>query len=181
MNSDCVCAKCCATLLPYFSVGKLEFSVLNHTFDSSIKNISYDKYFSSSKLSNCATGLCKKDFFLVHFNARSVPKNKYKSDEFLNDMKRLPDVIAYSETKLHADSVSNVHISKYKLLHTDSNACAGGVCLYIKDIIKFRLRNDLLLKIKHFEDLWLELECKRSNLIVVAVVYRHPNQDMLSF
>ena len=38
----------------------------------------------------------------------------------------------------------------------------------------------MLLKLKHCEDLWLELECKGSNLIV-AVVYRHPNRDMFSF
>ena len=73
-----------------------------------------------------------------------------------------------------------MHISYYKVLHTDSNTCADGVCLYIKDTIKFRLRNDLLLKLKHCEDLWLELEGKGSNLIV-AVIYCHPNQDMLSF
>ena len=180
MNSDCVCAKCHANLLLYFSVGKLEFIVFNHTFDSSIEDISYDEYFSFSKLSNCATQLCKKDVFLIHFNARSLPKNKRKIDEFLNNMKRQPDTIAISETKLHANSASNVHISNYKLLRADSNTCAGGVCLYIEDTIKFRLRNDLLLKLKHSEDLWLELECKGSNLIV-AVVYRQPNQDMLSF
>ena len=110
MNSDCVCAKCCAALLPYFSVGKLEFSVLNYTSDSSIKDISFDEYFTS-KLSNCATQMCKKDFFLVQFNAQSLPKNKYKVDEVLNDMKRLLDVIAILETKLHANGVSNVHIS----------------------------------------------------------------------
>ena len=42
-------------------------------------------------------------------------------------MKRLPDVIAISETKLHANSVLNVHISNYKLLHTDSDTCTGGI------------------------------------------------------
>ena len=82
--------------------------------------------------------------------------------------------------KLHTSSVSNVHIFNYKLLRTDSGTCAGGVCLNNKDSIKFRLCNDLLLKLKHCEDLLLELKSKGSNLIV-AVVYRHPNQDMLSF
>ena len=127
-------------------------------------------------LPNCV----RKAFFLVHFNARSQSNNNYKTDEFLNDMKRLPDVIAISESKLHANSVSNVHISNYKLLRTDSNTGAGGVCLYIKDTIKLRIRNDLLLKLKHCKDLWLEVKCKGSNLIV-AVVYRHQNQGMLSF
>ena len=95
-------------------------------------------------------------------------------------MKRLPDFKVISETKLHANSVLNVRISNYKLLLIDSNTCAGGVFLYITDTIKFHLRNDLLLKLKHFEDLWLEVKCKGSNLIG-AVVYRHPNQDILSF
>ena len=149
-----ICAKCCAALLPCFTVRKLKFSVLNHTFDLSTKDISYDEYFSSSILSNCVTQLCKKDFFLVYFNARNLPINKCKIDEFLNGMKRLPDVIAISETKLHANSALNVlHISDYELLRTDSNICAGGVCLYTEDTIKFRLCNDLLLKLKH---------CKRS-------------------
>ena len=73
-------------------------------------------------------------------------KTNAKLTNFFNDMKRLPDVIAISETKLHANSVSNVHISNYRLLRTDSNTCAGGVHLYINDTIKFRLRNDLLLR-----------------------------------
>ena len=95
-------------------------------------------------------------------------------------MERLPDAIAISETKLHANSVSNVHISNYKLLRTVSNTCAGGVCFCIKDTVKFRLRNNLFLKLKHCEDLRLEVKCKGSNLIV-AVVYRDPNQYKLSF
>ena len=90
-------------------------------------------------------------------------------------MKRLLDVIAISETKLHANSVSNVHISNYKLLRTDSNTCAGGVCLYVKDTIKFRLRNDFLLKLKHCEDPWLEVECKGS-ILIVAVVYSNKSR-----
>ena len=141
MNRPSVCAKCCAALLPYFSVGKLEFSVLNHNFDLSIKDISYDKYFFLSKLSKCTAILCKKDVFLVEFNALSLPKNKCKIDEFLNDVKRLPDVIAISETKLHSNSVLNMHIFDHKLLRIDSNTCAGRVCLLIIPFIPLLIRH----------------------------------------
>ena len=79
------------------SVEKLKFSVLNHTFDSSVKDISFDEYFSLFELSNCATKLSKKDFFLIHFNARSL-KHKSVIDKSLNDKKRQLDVIAVSET-----------------------------------------------------------------------------------
>ena len=50
----------------------------------------------------------------------------------------------------------------------------------IKDIFKFRVRNYLWLNLKHCQNLWLEVECEGSNL-TEAVVYRHPNQDLLSF
>ena len=39
---------------------------------------------------------------------------------------------------------------------------------------------DLLLNLDNCEDLWLEIECKESTFIL-AVIYRHPNQDLLSF
>ena len=63
-----------------------------------------------------------------------------------------------------------VDIFNYKLLRTDSNTCAGGVSFYIKDTIKFRIRKALLLKLKRCEDLWLEVECKGSNLIVAEYI-----------
>ena len=38
----------------------------------------------------------KNDFFLIHFNVRSLSENKDKIEECLNDMTRLPDAIAIS-------------------------------------------------------------------------------------
>ena len=38
-------------------------------------------------------------------------------------------------------------ISSYKLLRIDSNTCSGGVRPFIKNTIKFRLRDDLLLNL----------------------------------
>ena len=93
-------------------------------------------------------------------------------------MKRIPDVVAISETKLNSNTISNKNNSNYKFLHNDSAACAGGVRLYIKETIKFRLRNDLLLHLQDCEDLWLEIESKESNFIL-AVIYRHPKQKLL--
>ena len=94
-------------------------------------------------------------------------------------MKILLDVVAILKTKLLANSVSNVHISNYKLLRTDSTTCASGACFYTKNNIKFRLPNNLLLKLKDYEDLRLKIECKESNLIIA--VERHLYQEMLSF
>ena len=100
--------------------------------------------------------------------------------ELIDLMVTKPNVIAVSETKLNPNSVSNVNLSNYKFFRNDSPTNAGGVGLYINDAIKCCLRNDLFLNLDNCEDLWLEIECKNSTFIL-AVIYRHPNQDLPSF
>ena len=111
-NDDCVCVNCCAVRLHFFSVDKLEFKALA-SFNSTSDIIRYDEYFSMSKLSNLSLNLSKQDFFILHFNVRSLPKNINKLDEFLNDFQRMPDAIAISETKLNSDNFSgSIYFSK---------------------------------------------------------------------
>ena len=100
--------------------------------------------------------------------------------EFIDLMVTKPNVTVISETKLNPTSVSNVNLSNYKFFRNDSPTNAGGVGLYIKDALKCHLRNDLFLNLDKCEDLWLEIECKDSTFIL-AVIYRHPNQDSTSF
>ena len=45
----------------------------------------------------------------------------------------------------------------------------------LKEICNIALRNDLSLNVQHCENLWIELETKKENLIL-AVIYRHPDQ-----
>ena len=145
---------------PFFSVGNLEFKVLNHCYDAN--EIKYDEYFSPCKLSKLSSTLTKNDFFIQHFNVRSLPKNQEKIEEFFDGMTRLPHVIAISETKLNSNSVSNLNLPNYTFLRKDSPTYAGGVGFYIKGIMQYRIRNDLTLNIQHCEDLWIELETKKK-------------------
>ena len=66
------------------------------------------EYLSPSKLANLSFN--NNHFFLVHFNTKSLPKNVDKLEEFLNEMARLPDAIAISETKLNSDTYSNISV-----------------------------------------------------------------------
>ena len=177
---DCefLCTKCSTALMPFFSVGNLEFKMLNHLNDAN--EIKYDEYCSPCKLSKLSSTLTKNDFFTPHFNVRSLSKNKEKTEEFFDGITRLPDAIAISETKLNSNSVSNLNIPNYTFLRKDSPTCAGGVGFYIKGNMQYRIRNDLSLNVHHCEDLWIELETKKENLIL-AVIYRHPNKLLLPF
>ena len=80
-----------------------------------------------------------------------------------NDMTRLPDAIAISETKLNSTSSSNIDILNYHFFHNDSPSRASGVGIYLKNTLKYRQRNDLSLKTSNCEDLWIEVESETSN------------------
>ena len=153
-------------------------SLLNIDF-SCIVNRS-NEYFSPSNLSSLTANLLKNDLFLIHFNVRNLSKNKTKMHELIDLMVTKPNVIAISETKLNSNSVSNVNLSNYKFFRNDSPIKAGGVGLYINDAIKCHLRNDLFLNLDKCENSLLEIECKDLTFIL-AVTYRHPNQDLTSF
>jgi len=65
-------------------------------------------------------------------------------------------------------------------VRNDSPTCAGGVGFYIKNNMQYRLRTELSLNIQQCEDLWLEIETRNSK-IVLAVIYRHPSKEILTF
>ena len=52
--------------------------------------------------------------------------------------------------------------------------------MYIKDTIKFRVRDDLLVNLQPCEDLWKEIESKFSK-IIFAVIYRHSKRKIPLF
>ena len=159
--------------MPFFSVGNLEIKMLSHLNDAN--EIKYNEYCSLCNLSKLSSTLTKNDFFIQHFNVRSLSKNKEKIEEFFDGITRLPDAIAISETKLNSNGVSNLNTPNYTFLRKDSPTCAGGVDFYIKGNLQYRIRNDLSLNVQHCEDLWIELKTKKENLIL-AVIYRHPNK-----
>ena len=182
--SNCPCNKCTAASFPFFSVGNFEYkmlsscSFLTNSNDSCVRYD--DNYFSTTKLSELTSTLKNDDFYVVHFNARSLSKNLNKIEEFLCDMSRFPDVVAISETKLNTNSTSNINISNYSFFRKDSHSCAGGVGPYVKNTMQFQMHDDLSLNLPNCEDLWLQIKCKSSD-IVLGVIYRHPNKGILSF
>lgn len=114
------------------------------------------------------------DLFLVHFNVRSLQKNLDFLVQYLSQLKRQPDVIAITETKLRLNNInSNIYIDGYNFIHKDSSSQAGGVGLYVKNCIKFIECNSLNINVDSVENLWIEITTEGTPL-VIGVVYRHP-------
>ena len=91
-------------------------------------------------------------------------------------MKKLPDIITITETKLTKNQiVANIDIEGYNFIHSDSSSKAGGVGLYIKDSLTFTLKEELDLNINSIENIWIQIETSGNKKpITIGVVYRHP-------
>ena len=77
------------------------------------------------------------DLLLIHFNTRSLQKNIDKLTHHILQLKKLPDIIAITETKLKKDELqTNIGISGYNFIHSDhsdSDSQAGAVPLKCTD------------------------------------------------
>ena len=142
-----ICNGCCAVELPFFAASNIEFELLTNNKWADLGS-RCDEYHLPQTLANKSLHASPNDFFLLHFNVRSLSKNKDKIDEFLHDFERLPDLVAISETKLNENSIgtSNISIPNYCFLRNDSPSNAGGVGIYIKESFKFRIRKNFFSK-----------------------------------
>ena len=93
-SCNSTCNKCCNALLPFFSISNLEFKNLNTNY-SSETNVRDDEYFSPKQISNIMSKQ-NNSSLMIHFNTRSLAKNKNLIEEFMTEIKYSPEVIAIS-------------------------------------------------------------------------------------
>ena len=85
------------------------------------------------------------------------------------------DVICISESHLDK-SIDN---DKIKLkcfqnpVRLDRNIHGGGVNIYVKKILYYKVRTDL--SVNNLEILWVEIRISNNDKFLVAVIYRPPN------
>ena len=84
-------------------------------------------------------------------------------------------IIAVSETWLD-DSMTNneLNVPGYNIVKKDRAQYGGGVCLFVRDILPFNVRNNL--DVDNLEAIWIELFLKKTKPIVAGCVYRPPNK-----
>ena len=91
------------------------------------------------------------------------------------------DVICISETWIIPQISNNIiSIPNYKAFRND-NGRGGGVCIYIKDMLK---TNEISLNdVKHpgIEDIYVTIQCNMLSAIIIACIYRHPKTTADSF
>ena len=115
----------------------------------------------------------KTGFLIMHLNVRSLQKNIDKLSLYVAQLKRKPDIIAVSETKLGINRVhENNELSGYNFIHRGSLTNAGGVGIYINKNISFT-EKETQFKPRLTEDLWIEVNINQKPM-TIGVIYRHP-------
>ena len=84
------------------------------------------------------------------------------------------DLIAFNETQLSNNITNNqVKLSNYELIRKDRNRNGGGVCIYIKNHVNFKVRHDLMHD--NTEAIIIEVTKPNSKPFAVVVAYRAPD------
>ena len=123
------------------------------------------EYYSTDYLNNILRNRTN-ELLIIHFNIRSLEKNIDKMSQYLSELKRQPDVIALTETKLKDNMCGNIEPAGYKFIHVNSPTLAGGVGFYINKKLKYSVLGKLEMKANSVENMWIRIETNKKPLTI---------------
>ena len=110
-------------------------------------------------------------FKMASLNITSLMKHIHELSILLND--QYFDIVAINETRLDPTIADNlVQIDGYSILRKDRNRNGGGVCLYLRSTINYKIRDDF---VNEFEVLTVDIMKPSSRTFNVTVFYRPPS------
>ena len=108
----------------------------------------------------------------LNVNIRSLSNNLDSLKECIKSLDCKFDVIGMSETHLKDKPNDIVRIEGYNIEYTNRiGREKGGVCMFISEELKYKLRTDLCQANSNYESCFIEIENKNKN-VIVGVVYR---------
>ncbi|MEW8548321.1 MAG: endonuclease/exonuclease/phosphatase family protein, partial [Candidatus Thiodiazotropha sp.] len=133
----------------------------------SLSEISFTSSDTSSLLSNINI---KNKFSAVHYNVQSLVNKTEILESELSDF----DVICITESWLHGTiSDDEIKFEDYTVFRRDRVGDShGGVCVYVKNNLHTRRRNDL--EMQNLECVWVEITTHHKK-ILIGTFYRPPN------
>ncbi len=114
----------------------------------------------------------ERGFKMAFLNIVSLPK---KIDEINFSMSnKFIDLIAFNETRLDANITDNmINLDGYDIVRKDRSRNGGGVCIYLRRSINYKIRDDLVPS--ELEAVCVEIIKPQSKPFVVTTVYRPPS------
>ena len=156
---------------------------LNELRGRQIQNCKY--YYSDVKVNELQEKIENIDISLLHLNIRSVPKNLDKLIPLIDQSQIKYNFVALTETWLRSENADVYGLEGYNHEYlTRDNRPGGGVSIFIKEEINYKVRDDLSVIEPDIEMLWVEIENKSINStsnLLLGVVYRIPGTDPTLF
>jgi exonuclease III len=132
------------------------------------ENVSSDLLTSLNSIPN------ERGFKLAFLNIVTLPS---KIDEIRHSVhSKNIDLIAFNETRLDL-SISDglIHLDGYEVVRKDRSRNGGGVCIYLRSSINYKIRSDLIPP--ELEAVCLEITKPQSKPFIVTTIYRPPNAN----
>ena len=128
----------------------------------------------------------KNNFSVFHLNVRSLPKNQCDLVNYLNTLNTEFSVIGLSETWLNTNNCTLYDIDNYDhVCQYRQNKKGGGVSLFIKSDITYKVIDPLKVNDEFMECIFVEIDdchvCPGKKSVLVGVVYRPPNTNLSDF
>ena len=122
------------------------------------------------------------NFTCININIRSLNKNFHKLETLMAQLNFHPTVILVSETWLNDRKPLLFSLQGYKFIGLPgSKEIGGGVGIFIKDFLEYKLLSSYNLNVTNCEDIWLEVPLTKNKKIIIACVYRHPSYNFQTF
>jgi len=121
-------------------------------------------------------------FSLINFNVRSMFKNCNDFQIYLSNLEHQFSIIGLCETWLNDTNSEFCCIKNFASEHKfRCNKNGGGISLFIREGIKYLLRNELSVLNDIIECLFIEILVSDDKNSVVGIVYRPPNSSIEEF
>ena len=157
----------------------------NHFVDNSV---SYSSYYMEDFYKSNIT--INESLNIFHNNARSILSDGRMDDykDLLGYINNPFHILAFTETWLRPDNVDRVFFEGFDKCHLlrpidnqfNFKESGGGISIFIKESINYKVRDDLNVLSPHLEALFIEVN-HNNKLYLVGVTYRIPDTNVNSF
>ncbi|MCH2406285.1 MAG: hypothetical protein MK200_08855, partial [Nitrosopumilus sp.] len=149
----------------------------NDLDEDNVENINC-KYYTCEEFYNTDN---TNSFNITHSNVNGLICHADHLHEFLrHSHKTAFDVICISETSLTSDETipENSQLNTHKkTFTTNTETSKGGVAIFTKNEHDAFERDDLKVKTKEYEAVWIEINNKGKKNTIVGCMYRHPHAN----
>ena len=109
---------------------------------------------------------------MAFLNIVSLPKKIDEIRHFMSN--KTIDLIAFNDTQLDSSFTDNlIHLDDYDIIRKDRSRNGGGVCIYLRSSMNYKIRSDLIPS--ELEAVCVEITKPHSQSFIVTTVYRPPN------